>query len=72
VVRNQVRLLRLRNTHPAFCGRLEISETESDRLHLTWRNGSAYAILEANLHGHGFTVSHSNGNGMGSVMRFAR
>ncbi|MGD8347489.1 MAG: hypothetical protein PVI83_09595, partial [Lysobacterales bacterium] len=47
VVRNQVRLLRLRNTHPAFCGRLEISETESDRLHLTWRNGSACAILEA-------------------------
>jgi sucrose phosphorylase len=72
VVKNQVRLLRLRNTHAAFRGNLEISETASDRLHLTWRNGSAYAILEANLHGHGFTVSHSDGNGIGDVMRFAR
>jgi len=72
VVRDQVRLLQLRNTHPAFRGRVEISETESQRLHLTWRNGSAYAILEANLHGHGFTVSHSDGNGTGGVMRFAR
>ena len=72
IVKNQVKLLRLRNNHAAFRGNLEISETASDRLHLTWRNGSAYAILEANLHGHGFTVSHSDGNGIGDVMRFAR
>lgn len=71
-VRDQLKLLKLRNTHPAFSGNLEITETEPNRLHLAWRNGPACAILEAGLRGHGFTVSYSDSAGNYSVMRFAR
>jgi sucrose phosphorylase len=72
VVRDQLRLLKLRNTHPAFDGQLEITPTESNRLHLTWRNGDHVAILEAGLRGHGFNVSHTDATGDFCVMRFAR
>ena len=72
VVRNQLKLIKLRNTHAAFGGKLEIIEKGANRLHLTWRNGDASAILEANLQGHGFTVTHTDGAGNGGVMRFAR
>jgi sucrose phosphorylase len=72
IVQDQLKLLKLRNTHPAFSGKLEITETETHRLHLTWRNGAASAILEAGLRGHGFTVSYTDSAGDFSVMRFAR
>jgi sucrose phosphorylase len=72
VVRDQLKLLRLRNTHPAFKGTLEIETTDSHRLHLTWRNGQHVAILEAGLRSHAFNVSHTDYAGNFSVMRFAR
>jgi sucrose phosphorylase len=72
VVRDQLKLLKLRNTHPAFDGKLEITPTEAHRLHLTWRNGAHVAILEAGLRGHGFNISHTDDAGNYSVMRFAR
>ena len=72
IVQDQLKLLKLRNTHPAFSGQLEITETEPHRLHLTWRNGAACAILEASLRGKGFTVTHSDSAGNYSVMRFGR
>jgi sucrose phosphorylase len=72
VVRDQLSLLKLRNNHKAFEGRLEITETDPDHLHLAWRNGSACAILEASLRNHDFTVTHWNGPGTDGVMRFVR
>jgi sucrose phosphorylase len=72
VVRQQLQLLKLRNTHPAFSGTLEIHDTPPDRLHLTWRDGDAYAILEANLRSHNFSVTHRGGPGRDGVMRFVR
>ncbi|MBT8051751.1 MAG: glycosidase [Gammaproteobacteria bacterium] len=72
VVRQQLQLLKLRNTHPAFSGTLEIHDTPSDRLHLTWRDGDAYAILEANLRSHNFSVTHRGGPGRDGVMRVVR
>jgi sucrose phosphorylase len=72
IVRDQLKLLRLRNTHPAFKGALEISPSESHRLHLTWRNGHHVAILEAGLRSHSFNVSHTDHASNFSVMRFAR
>jgi sucrose phosphorylase len=72
VVRDQLKLLRLRNTHPAFEGTLEIGQAEPHRLHLTWRNGQHVAILEAGLRSHAFNVSHTDDAGNFSVMRFAR
>jgi sucrose phosphorylase len=72
VVQQQLKLLRLRNAHPAFDGKLEINETPSDRLHLAWRNGGACVVLEANLHSHNFIVTHLDGSGDDGVMRFSR
>ena len=72
VVQDQLKLLRLRNSHPAFSGELEIKSTEPHRLHLTWRNGNHVAILEAGLRSHSFNVSHTDYAGNFSVMRFAR
>ena len=70
VVQDQLKLMRLRNTHPAFKGKLEITETEPHCLHLTWRNGEDCAILEANLRSHNFSVTHLDGKD--GVMRFVR
>ncbi len=72
LVRDQLKLLKLRNIHPAFNGKLEIKPTESHRLHLTWRNGSHVAILEAGLRGHAFNVTYTDLPGNFSVMRFSR
>ncbi len=72
IVRDQLKLLKLRNTHPAFSGELEITPTESNRLHLTWRKGSHVAILEAGLRGHAFNVSYTDYAGNFNVMRFAK
>ena len=72
VVRDQLKLLRLRNTHPAFKGQLEIKPVEPHRLHLAWRNGDHVAILEAGLRSHAFNVSCTDDTGNFSVMRFAR
>ncbi len=49
VVRDQLDLIRLRNGNPAFDGTLEIGDTESHELELTWRNGAAEAALRADL-----------------------
>jgi sucrose phosphorylase len=61
VVRDQLALMRLRNTHPAFQGELESAEAESGQLRLAWRNGDEHAVLNADLRSHAFSISHSNG-----------
>jgi sucrose phosphorylase len=72
VVQEQLKLLKLRNAHPAFAGKLEIHEAPSDRLHLAWRNGGACVALEANLRSHDFSVTYMDGKGIDGVMRFSR
>ncbi len=49
IVRDQLALIRLRNTHPAFRGELRVADTEDCRLSLTWRNGADTATLDADL-----------------------
>ena len=71
VVLDQLKLLKLRNTHPAFDGDLEIHATEPHRLHLTWRNGGQAATLEADLDGHDFQVSCTDDTGNMKTMRFS-
>jgi sucrose phosphorylase len=63
VVRDQLDLMRLRNTSPAFDGDLKIVETEPHLLHLTWRHDGSSATLRANLRDHSFAVTHSDGAG---------
>ena len=63
VVQDQLTLMRLRNTSPAFDGELEIGDTEEHLLELTWRHQSCSAVLKADLRGHGFTVAETDDTG---------
>ncbi len=63
VVRDQIELLRLRNTSPAFAGEMEVVETEPHRLHIVWRHPQATATLMADLRSHDFTVFQDKGAG---------
>lgn len=56
VVLDQLKLIRLRNTSPAFEGEMHVADTEPNRLHITWRHAAHTATLEADLRDHGFTV----------------
>jgi sucrose phosphorylase len=57
IVRDQLALIRLRNTSRAFTGRLEVRDSGQRYLHLSWRHAEAVATLHADLVNHGFTVS---------------
>ena len=61
IVRDQLELIRLRNTSPAFAGEMSILETEPHRLHITWRHPKATATLKADLRDHSFKVLQGEG-----------
>jgi sucrose phosphorylase len=70
IVRDQLELIRLRNTSPAFTGELAIMETEPYDLHLSWQHPDAIATLKANLRSHDFTVYLDDGTGEKALMSF--
>jgi sucrose phosphorylase len=72
IVLDQLELLRLRNTHPAFDGELEIADTAPHELQLRWSDGTATATLDANLRDHGFRVTFTDGPAGEIMMRFPR
>ena len=72
VVQQQLDMMRLRNTSPAFDGALEMADTEPHLLHLAWRNGECVATLEADLRTHAFTIAHIDNDGRHERMDFAR
>ncbi len=57
VVTDQLELIRLRNTCPAFDGKLSIGNTDERHLHMTWNNQGAIASLHANLIDYSFTIT---------------
>ena len=57
VVQDQLALIRLRNTSPAFAGKLTVHPSATDRLHLSWRCNGCSASLDADLKTFEFTVS---------------
>jgi len=63
VVLDQLELMRLRSTSPAFAGALTVHDTADHRLHMSWRNGGCSAVLEADLRTHGFTIVHTDSDG---------
>jgi sucrose phosphorylase len=70
VVQDQLELMRLRNTSPAFDGELEVTNTESQLLHLRWRQGACTATLIADLRDHGFSIAHKDGDGKERLMSY--
>ena len=67
IVLNQLELMRLRNTSPAFNGELEIGDTDEHHLHMTWKNGACSA---ADLQGHSFTITHTDDAGEEHLLSF--
>lgn len=58
VVQDQLSLIRLRNTSPAFRGELGIHAPDEHTLHLAWRHDGCTADLKADLRDHAFTITH--------------
>jgi sucrose phosphorylase len=70
VVRNQLDLMRLRNTSPAFDGELTIHRTDEHRLHLTWTHRGCIAALKANLYDFSFMVRTMDDSGSEKVYSY--
>ena len=60
VVQDQLDMMRLRNTSPAFDGELTVLETPANELGLQWTNGESQATLHAHLSAGTFTISTSS------------
>ena len=70
VVLDQLELIRLRNTSPAFQGELDIRDTEEHLLHFKWTRDSCVAELKADLRGHGFVVTDTDSSSKTRVLTF--
>lgn len=70
IVRDQLELMKLRNTLPAFRGELCIADTGSHLLELTWTNHRFTATLRANLRDHSFSIEYGDDSGKNSVMSY--
>ena len=70
VVLDQIELIRLRNTSPAFQGDLEILDTEEHLVHLKWTRDSCAAELKADLRGHGFVITDTGRSSKTRVLAF--
>jgi sucrose phosphorylase len=61
IVKNQLRLIRLRNTSKAFLGSLKINDSSEDEIDMIWSNEAHFVSLKANLKTFKFTISHNCG-----------
>jgi sucrose phosphorylase len=69
IVKNQLEIIRLRNTSNAFSGQVEINDTVDSIIDIKWVNGKTVAHLKANLQTQGFTIDHTE-NDITSTMSF--
>ncbi|MEJ2405874.1 MAG: glycosidase [Candidatus Thiodiazotropha sp.] len=58
VVLDQLEMMRLRNTATAFNGTLQIADTPTNELEMTWSQEDNSITLKANLENKAFTISH--------------
>lgn len=70
VVRDQLELMRLRNTSPAFDGKLKVDSTDEQHLHLTWKHQACIATLNADLRDYSFSITHKDNAGHENVMSY--
>ena len=61
VVKNQLKILKLRNTHKAFLGEMIINESSDSEIDVLWQKGDDFAHLIADLETNKFQISYSNG-----------
>ena len=70
VVREQLELMRLRNTSPAFEGKLMVNSTDEHCLSLTWKHRECAVTLDADLRDHSYSVTHKDEAGDESEMSY--
>ena len=70
IVLDQLELVRLRNTSPAFNGEMKIIETEPHLLYISWKHSEVTLTLKADLSDHSFTVFQNDGAGEVALMSF--
>ena len=69
IVKNQLAIIKLRNTSKAFLGSVKINETPESELDIVWTNNGAMAQLRANLKTNTFRIDHSQ-NGIAESLVF--
>lgn len=69
VVKQQLELMRLRNTSIAFLGQVIIETEDENSIDIKWVNGSCSAHLKINLKTYSFTIERRE-NGIKTTMRF--
>jgi len=73
VVKNQLDLIRLRNTSPAFKGKFEVIDTEPYLLQIAWKNKTDALLLKADLRDHSLSIiAIDKNNKEKTLMNFAR
>jgi len=70
VVKDQLAMIRLRNTSPAFDGTLQADASADHLLCLTWEHQGEEARLEANLRDYSFAIRHGPKGGPQQVLSF--
>jgi len=70
VVQDQLAIMRLRNTSPAFDGELTVINTDEHRLHLSWKHQECAATLNADLRDYSFSITHKEHANGESVMAY--
>jgi sucrose phosphorylase len=65
-------MMRLRNSAAAFNGTLQIAETPSNELDMTWSDGESTITLKANLESMDFSISHSPAEGETQVYTYPK
>ncbi|WP_299109275.1 glycosidase [uncultured Winogradskyella sp.] len=62
IVKNQLKLIRLRNTSKAFFGIVKINNSLDNEIDIKWSNNGDFAQLQGNLKTYKFTITYNEGN----------
>ena len=70
IVKDQLKLMKFRNTFPAFLGSLDIKDSDDNLICLTWIKGKYVAKLNADLSKHTFDILYTDEKGKEKSMSF--
>ena len=70
IVRDQLDLMRLRNTSPAFNGEMMVNSTDENKLHISWKYQTSVVTLKADLRDYRFSITHKESAGNEKQMTY--
>ena len=68
LVRKQIELIRLRNTHPAFGGEFQVEAPTENRIEILWQEQEHWIKLDADLAGRRASITGSGPKGVNLFM----